>query len=72
LALALGKSVRWLRQNMDARELAEWMAYDRLSPIDPQWRADLRMALLRSTLLAANGVKAKPEDLMPQFGTPER
>ncbi len=62
---------------MSSREFSEWLAYSQTSPIDPQWRADLRMARVAS--LIANGhrdEKRKPDpftvdDFMPRFAPDE-
>lgn len=43
---------------MPAAELAEWMAFDRISPL-PDRRADIHFAALTSAVL--NGLGAKPE-----------
>ena len=45
-------SVKRAQREIDSAEFAEWMAYDRLDPIG-QWRDDLRMAILASTIANA-------------------
>jgi hypothetical protein len=51
-------------------ELAEWMAYERISgPFGPE-RHDQLMAILAATISNANrakGRKAKPEDFLPKW-----
>jgi len=42
--------IRRKRHGLNARQLAEWEAYDRLDPIG-QWRDDFRMAELASLIL---------------------
>jgi hypothetical protein len=57
-------------REMDARELAEWEAYEKLEPFGEE-RADLRMAIMTANILNAlrgkKGKKAKIKDFMPDF-----
>jgi len=67
LALALGMTVADLESRMTARELGEWMAYDRLEPIG-EWRGDVRAGIIAATIANASrskGKRAKPADFMP-------
>lgn len=49
LALALGMTVEELGVRMSAKELAEWIGFDRLSPIGDE-RGDLRAGIVASTI----------------------
>lgn len=55
---------------MDARELAEWRAFEKLEPFG-DGRADLRMGISTAAILNSRrgrGVRAlKPLDLLPDF-----
>lgn len=62
-------TVRQLLVSMDAKELAEWMAYDRLEPFGEQ-RADLRSAMVCTIMANAwsgKGKRLKVDDFMPKF-----
>lgn len=62
---------------MTASELMEWVAYNRLEPIDTEWRNELRNGLIISsivnTLISINTAKGKkpklykPDDFMIDF-----
>jgi hypothetical protein len=66
----LGKTVDELLGSLDAVDIAEWMAFDRIEPFGEE-RADLRMAIVACTIANANrgkGQKAfKVDDFMPKF-----
>ena len=68
--MKLGRTVAELLDTIDATELVEWAAvYD----CDP-WtedRADMRAALVCSTLARVNGAKVTTADFMPNFGPRE-
>jgi len=68
LALVLGLPVRELLARMGSDELTEWMAFYQLEPFG-DFRADLRSAIVASTLANAHGSKEgkpfTPEDFMP-------
>ena len=55
---------------MDARELAEWRAYEKLEPFG-EARADLRMGIQTAASLNVNRRRGaqpvKPRDVMPDF-----
>lgn len=62
-----------LGQSLSSAELAEWMAYHRLSPIDDE-RGDLQAAIVASIVANANR-SAKtapftPADFMPYLDRP--
>lgn len=65
LAGHLGKTVRWICEHMDSRELTEWIVYDRYyEPFGDYWR---QTGLMASASLAPY-TKAKPpspQDFMP-------
>lgn len=72
LALAMCEpSVRVLRQKIDSREFAEWMAFDRLDPIGNE-RADLHAGIVASTIANCHRGKSQrayvPADFMPKYG----
>ena len=71
LAARLGMSIVEAQSRIDAREFAEWMAYDRLSPIGDD-RADASAALVAYTVASVFGGRAKFEDFMPEYGREER
>lgn len=63
---------------IDSRELAEWMAYDRLEPFGEQ-RGDVRTAIVAQTVANTHrGPKQKPYKLdafLPKYGdraTPDK
>jgi len=56
----LGKGLHEAQRTIDAREFAEWMAYDSIEPGEPT-RADMQAALIAATLANANrDPKKKP------------
>lgn len=60
-------TVEDLSGRMSSRELAEWMAYDRIEPFGDE-RADLRSAIVASTFANIHARKGKsfaPVDFMP-------
>ena len=63
LALALGMTVEELGERMSSRELSEWLAFDRISPIGDE-RDDLRSAIVASTV--ANCHRSRNEPFTPQ------
>lgn len=48
---------------MSSRQLAGWMAYDRVDPFGES-RADYRNGLLISVIMAIMGKEARPQDFM--------
>lgn len=60
-------------EQIPARLLTEWMAYDRVEPFG-EWRADLRVAMLAALYANAHrGKDAAPlgiDDFMPSFYRP--
>ncbi len=68
LALALGKTVGQLSEEMSDKELHDWMAFYRLEPFGDE-RADLRAGIIASTVANSNrgkrGETRKPTDFMP-------
>ena len=68
LALALGKTVGELSEELPDSELLEWMIFYRLEPFGDE-RADLRAGIVASTVANANrgkrGRSLKPTDFMP-------
>jgi hypothetical protein len=65
LALALGKSIREV-EALDARELAEWVAYDRIEGIPQPWRQAGTIAAAAANPYRGKGRRAfGPEDFMP-------
>lgn len=73
LALALGMTVEEMGERMSARELAEWMAFDRISPIGED-RADLRAGIIASVIANSHRVKGDPftpADFMPFIEKPK-
>jgi hypothetical protein len=67
----LGRTVRELSDTLDARELAEWRAFEQIEGPFGESRADLRMGILASVCAAPyhkRGARPlKPEDFIPQF-----
>jgi hypothetical protein len=63
-------SVRQLLAEVDSRELAEWMAYDRLDPLGDE-RADYRAAIIAATVANRSRGKGErsysPADFVPDF-----
>ena len=63
------RSVAEAQRSIDSREFAEWLAYDRISPIGPE-RADWRAAMLAATLANVWRGKGAPlaiADFLPVF-----
>ncbi len=63
-------TVRDLLSRTSSAELTEWMAYDRLCPIDESWRADLRQGIHSALVANLNRSKGPPfiaEDFIPEF-----
>ena len=56
LALCLGRTVSELRASMSVDELANWMAYSRIHPINPD-RMDYMLAQLTATVCQVAGAK---------------
>jgi hypothetical protein len=55
---------------MSSRELAEWMAYEKVTgPLDDRLRADISAGIIAATVSNANGAKkkAKPSDFIPTW-----
>lgn len=65
LALAMGRTVRELERTMDARELAEWIAYDRIEGIPWPWYQTGVLAAGITRIWAGKGRKPVPTDYMP-------
>lgn len=61
---------------ISAREFAEWMAYDRISPIDARERVELSCAIVAATIANANRGKSQrafePKDFMPDWSGTRR
>lgn len=74
MALALGvPDVDALLAQLTSRQLAEWMAFGQLEPFG-EVRADLRAAIVASTIANAFSVKGrrfKPADFLPRFEKPK-
>ena len=73
LALALGMTVQELGERMSGRELQEWLAYDRLSPIGAE-RSDLHAGIVASVMAnchRSRGEPFKPSDFMPFLEQPK-
>jgi hypothetical protein len=68
--LHLGLPVAEAQQRIDAREFAEWMAYDQLDPFG-QVRGDLQAGIVASTLVnlqpGRRGAAAKVGDFVLRF-----
>jgi hypothetical protein len=62
--------------SLNARQIAEWIAYDQLEPIDPEGRADWRAAMLAATVANYSGRAGKKgrkiSDFMPKFTRPRK
>lgn len=65
----MGCSVRELLQRVDSLELAEWVAFNSIDPIDGRWRGDLQAGIVASTIANCNRTKTSktysPLDFMP-------
>jgi len=75
LARQLGMSVVRAQREINSREFGEWMAYDEISPGDPE-RADLRAALISWTMATVmKAKKGKPlqiKNFLLKFNQPAR
>lgn len=67
-------TVRQMLANLDAAELTEWLAFDRIEPIGEP-RADLRAGIIAATVanFGAHELREprKPSDFMPLLERPE-
>jgi hypothetical protein len=70
LALALGKTVTEIEQQMPCRELGEWYAFNSLEPLG-EARADLRAALIAFACAAPWSKSAKLTDFLLDFDRKE-
>jgi len=62
---------RYLYQYLSSRDIAEWMAYERLEPFGPL-RDDVRSGTLAAVLTSAlTGEKYSPDDFYPSLREPE-
>ena len=66
LAGHLKMTVKRLCAEMDADELAEWMAFAGYEPIGDR-RGDLQAAIAATAAFRALGANAKPDDFIPDF-----
>ena len=66
LAGHLNMTVKQLCAEMDADELAEWMAFAGYEPIGDR-RGDLQAAIAATAAFRALGANAKPDDFVPDF-----
>ena len=66
LALRLGVRVREI-ESWPMAELADWLEYDRTSPIDGA-RGDYHAALVATSVMRAAGSRCKVSDFMPEWG----
>lgn len=68
MALALGRTVAELEEELSARELKEWMAFYSIEPWG-EYRADVRSAMVSMLLYGANKGRNAPKltikDFMP-------
>ena len=66
-------SVSRAQKEIDSREFAEWLAFDRVEP-QGEFRADLRAGIIAAVIANVNrgrGTPAfKPADFMPDFDQP--
>lgn len=66
--------VRELLARATSRELAEWMAYERLTgPLDERLRGDVQAAIVAATVAntaRTKGHAAKPRDFLPEWEPP--
>lgn len=71
LALRLGMTVKELGCRMSSAELAEWMAFDSIQPLDTERRMELSAGVIASTIGNCNlrhGAKAmRPADFMADW-----
>lgn len=67
----MGKTVRQLLNELDSRELSEWMAFWQIEPWGEE-RADRRAATVAATVANVHRPKGrrayKAEDFMPHYG----
>ena len=65
-----GRTVREWQEVMSSKEFGEWMAFDRISPGEPE-RGDIRTALLAATIFNAHkgrkGKTASLDDFLLKF-----
>ena len=60
-------SVRTAQREIDSREFAEWIAFDRISPLEPK-RADIRTAMQCQVIAMGAGAKnAQIKDFVPDW-----
>ena len=72
MSKALGFSVAEAQRKIDSHEFAEWLAYDRISPIGEE-RQDLNAGIISATIANAHAAKGrhfKAADFMPDFEKP--
>lgn len=56
-------TVGQLTNNISSTELSEWLAFDRIEPLDnPYWRSGMVASVLASS---SSGKKYTPQDFMP-------
>lgn len=65
LCLHLGATRAELRERMSAQELGQWVAIYLVQPFDHVALFELPQALIRATLIQAQGQKPKLDELMP-------
>jgi len=56
---------------MDSREVTEWQAYDRLSPLDTAWRLEWMLARVGAAICQTFGGRITAEQLQPPWWTAE-
>ena len=75
LAKRFGMPVSVLQQSMDAREFAEWLAYDKMDPIGDE-RQEYMLAQIPYIFALVNagkkGRKIKLSDFLPKHGPKRR
>ncbi len=64
--MALGRTVAELEQQMSARELMEWVAFDAVEPIGEQ-RGDIRSAIVAATVANCHRDHRKPPFALHEF-----
>ena len=55
------------QERISPEEFLKWKARDRISPLDREWRADLRSAKVCAAILSSRGATVKISDFMPDF-----
>ena len=63
-------TVRELLSRISARELTEWMAYERITgPLDSRLRGDISAGIVAATVANSSGAKkkVKPADFIPRW-----